>query len=179
MLRTQDTFFVLIDVQEKLAAVMHDRDRLLDNCRRALACMKALAVPVLWTEQAPEKIGPTLPSLAALLPGQTPLRKIAFSCCGEPSFVAAVEALRRHRAIVAGIETHVCVYQTAADLFARGYHVEVLSDAVSSRTPENRAIGLERARVAGCSITSIETAVFELLRSADHPAFREVARIVK
>lgn len=179
MLRIDDTFFVLIDVQDKLARAMHDRERLLDNCRRALACMQALGVPVVWSEQVPEKLGPTLPELAALLPGATPIRKHTFSCCGEAAFNAAVEALKRSRAIVAGIEAHVCVYQTAADLFARGYHVELLADAVSSRTPGNRTIGLDRARSAGCSVSSVETAVFELLRTSEHPAFRDVSRILK
>jgi nicotinamidase-related amidase len=179
MLILNDTFFVLVDVQEKLFGVMHERERLLDQCRRALACMRALGVPVLLTEQIPSKMGPTLAALAPLLSGVEPVVKTAFSACGEPRFAAAVEALGRKRVLVAGIESHVCVCQTAAELYARGLHVEVVGDAVSSRTAANATIGLERARAAGCGVTSVEAAVFELMRTSEHPAFREILRIVK
>ena len=179
MLRLDDTFLVLVDVQTKLAAVMHERDAMVEGCRRAVACMRTLNVPVLWTEQLPAKIGPTVPELTAALAGLTPITKSSFSCWGEPAFASAVRDLKRKRALLAGIETHVCVYQTASDLFAAGYHVEVLHDAVTSRTPVNRETGLDRVRACGGSITSVETAVFELMRSAEHPAFRDVLKIIK
>jgi nicotinamidase-related amidase len=179
MLRSDDTFLVLVDVQVKLAAVMCARDEMVDGCRRAVACMRALGIPVLWTEQTPEKLGPTVPELAEVLAGLAPLGKTTFSCWGEPAFADAVRALKRKRVLLAGIEAHVCVYQTAAELCAAGWHVEVLQDAVSSRTPANRALGLERMRAGGTGVTSVETAVFELMRTAAHPAFREVLKIVK
>ena len=90
-----------------------------------------------------------------------------------------VQTLKRKRALVAGIETHVCVYQTASDLYANGWHVEVLADAVSSRTPENRNLGLTRIQSSGGTLTSVETAVFELMQTAKHPAFRDILKIVK
>jgi nicotinamidase-related amidase len=179
MLRLDDTFLVLVDVQTKLAAVMHDREAMIEGCRRVVACMRTLQVPVLWTEQLPAKIGPTVPELTGVLDGLAPVVKSSFSCWSEPAFASAVRDLRRKRALLAGIETHVCVYQTASDLFAAGYHVEVLHDAVASRSAENRDIGLDRIRVAGGSVTSVETAVFELMRTSEHPAFREILKIIK
>lgn len=179
MLRQDDTFFVLIDVQDKLSTVMYERESLIDNCRRAVQCMKALDVPIVWTEQIPEKMGETVPEISDLLGDESPIEKITFSCWGEKKFVNAVEALGRKRAIVVGMETHVCVYQTAADLFAAGYHVEVMADAVSSRTLENKLTGLEKMKAAQVGVTSVETAVFELMRTAEHPAFRDVLKIVK
>ncbi len=179
MLRLDDTFFVLIDVQGKLSTVMHEREALIENCLKAVQCMQALDIPIVWTEQIPGKMGETVTELSELLGDTKPIEKISFSCCGEPSFVSAVEALGRKRAIVAGMETHVCVYQTAADLFAAGYHVEVLADAVSSRTPENKLVGLEKMKIANVEVSSVETVVFELMRTAEHPSFRDILKIVK
>jgi nicotinamidase-related amidase len=179
MLRLDDTVFVLIDVQEKLFNVMDQRDVLLTSCTRAVTCMQRLGVPVILTEQIPEKMGSTVPSLRDSLGDLAPICKSSFSCCGEDAFVSAITAAGRKRVLIAGIETHVCVYQTAADLYEAGYHVEVLADAVSSRTPLNRDIGLQRIQSAGGQLTSVETAVFELMRTAEHDAFRDVLRVIK
>jgi nicotinamidase-related amidase len=179
MLRLDDTFLVFVDVQEKLSAVMHEREQLIDNCLRLLGCAARLEVPVIWTEQIPSKMGPTLPELKELLAGETPIEKTTFSCWETSDFETRVRGLNRKRALVAGIEAHVCVYQTAADLFANGWHVEVVADAVSSRTPGNLQIGLEHIKTAGASLTSVETAVFELMRTAEHPAFRDILKLIK
>jgi nicotinamidase-related amidase len=179
MLIVDDTFLVMIDVQEKLAAVMADGDALVEHCTRIARCMRVLGVPVLLTEQTPAKIGPTVAPVAAALEGLAPISKTAFSCCAEPRFTAAVERTKRKRVLLAGIEAHVCVSQTAADLLAQGYHVEVLGDAVASRTQANRTAGLERIRAHGGQITSVEIAVFELMRTSEHPAFRDILKLVK
>ncbi len=119
------------------------------------------------------------PELQELLAGETPIEKTSFSCWETSHFETRVRGLNRKRALVAGIEAHVCVYQTAADLFANGWHVEVVADAVSSRTPGNLQIGLEHIKTAGASLTSVETAVFELMRTAEHPAFRDILKLIK
>lgn len=179
MLQLDETFLVVIDVQGKLASLMHERDALLDGCRRMVQCAQALDIPVIWTEQIPEKMGPTVPELAELIDGAPVMPKTAFSCCGDRDFVSAITAANRHQALLIGIEAHVCVYQTAIDLIGRDVDVEVVADAVSSRTPENRQIGLDRMRRAGARIASVEMAVFEIMRDATHPAFRNVLTIVK
>jgi nicotinamidase-related amidase len=158
---------------------MHEKDILFDNLRRLIAGTRALGIPILWMEQIPEKLGSTSAEFRELLAPEQPIRKSSFSCCGEPAFTERLEALGRRQVLLAGIETHVCVYQTAADLGNRGYEVEVVSDAVSSRTPANKLVGLERIRAAGARITSVEMALFELMRTADHAAFRDILRIVR
>jgi nicotinamidase-related amidase len=179
MLRLDAAVMVLIDVQGKLADAMFERDALLDSLRRLIQGVRTLGVPLLWTEQNPARMGPTVAPLRDLLQGLAPLGKMAFSCCGEASFVTALEATGRRQVLLAGIETHVCVWQTAADLRAVGYAVEVPADAVSSRTAASRLIGLERIRSAGAGVTSVETALFELMGTAEHPAFRDILKIVK
>ena len=179
MFTIDNTAFVLIDVQGKLATLMHEKDALFDNLVRLTRGILALKIPILWTEQIPEKLGPTIPELTALLSGVEPLPKSSFSCCGDPAFNDRLKALDRGQVLLAGIESHVCVYQTAAHLRERGYEVQVAADAVSSRTRSNRRIGLERMRAAGAELTSVESALFELMQDAKHPAFREVVAAVK
>ena len=179
MLKIEDTVFVLIDVQGKLAEIVHESEAMLNALSRLVQGVVALRIPVIWTEQNPERMGPTHSLIAAPLAAQKPIAKMAFSCCGEPSFNAAIDVLGRRQAFLAGIEAHVCVWQTAAELLARGFEVEVAADAVSSRAARNRDIGLQRIRDCGGRITCVETALFELLRTAENPAFRTILRLVK
>ena len=179
MLEASDTALALIDVQGKLAALMHEKEKLYRNLRILVQGAAALKLPILWLEQYPEGLGPTIPEVAGLLEGRKPLAKTCFSACGQPEFVRRLEESGRKQVLLAGIETHICVYQTARDLRGRGYEVEVVEDAVSSRTPANKRVGLEKMRAAGAGITSVETALFELLREAGTPGFREIARLVK
>lgn len=179
MLEVGDTVFALVDVQGRLAQTMADRERLFDNLQRLVKGMRALAIPILWLEQNPRGLGPTIPELAALLTDLQPIPKLTFSCCRCPAFMEALQAVGRRQVLLAGIEAHVCIYQTAMDLQAQGYHVEVVADAVSSRTAQNREIALMRLRDAGISLTSVEMALFELLKVAEGPAFKEILAIVK
>lgn len=179
MISINDSVFILIDVQAKLAEVMHGKDELFANLRKLIQGIRALKVPIVWTEQIPEKMGPTSPQIAELLAGETPMSKVSFSCCGEESFVKKLASLGRRNIILAGIETHVCLYQTACDLVAAGYHVEAVADCMSSRALENKAIALEKIKGCGASLTSVEIVLFELMRTATHPAFREILKLVR
>jgi nicotinamidase-related amidase len=114
-----------------------------------------------------------------LLPDIKPITKFSFSCCGEEAFPPQMKALGRKQVLLTGIETHVCVYQTAVDLASNGYEVQVVADCVSSRTTFNRDIGLDRMRACGAGITSVETALFELLKVARGDKFKEISRIIK
>ena len=178
MLGRDETALVVIDVQVKLMRAIHAREALVESLGKLVRGMAVLDVPIVWTEQNPDGLGPTVPEIAELLPGR-PISKLSFSCCGEPAFADAVERLGRGQLVLAGIESHVCVWQTAADLLAMGREVHVCADAVSSRTPENKAIGLQKARDAGAALTSVEAALFELLGVADGPAFKQILQIVK
>lgn len=179
MLRIADTALLIVDIQEKLFRTMHAKEALLDNAQRLVRGARALNLPIVWAEQNPRGLGPTVPELAGLLAGLAPISKMSFSCGDSEGVMQALSAAGRSRVLLAGIETHICVYQTAMDLKAAGYEPEVVADACSSRTPENKAIGLAKIRAVGGGVTSVETALFELLRVAEGPVFKEILNIVK
>jgi nicotinamidase-related amidase len=179
MLKPQNTVLVVVDVQGKLAQRMHEKEALFANLQRLIQGIRVLEVPVIWLEQNPKGLGPTIPEVAALLPDGQPIPKFSFSCCGNAAFRRALREAKRANVLLCGIETHVCIYQTALDLLDLGYGVHVVADAVSSRTAENRRIALNRMRDAGVWITSTEMALFELLRTAKAPQFKAIAKIVR
>ena len=179
MLRANDTTLAIIDVQGRLASIVQEKEALLRNLQILISGAKILALPVLWLEQYPRGLGPTVPEVADLLPDQEPLEKLCFSACGQEMFPGKLRESGRRQVLIAGIETHVCVYQTTRDLLDRGFHVEVVADAVSSRTVENKEIGLTRIRDEGAAVTSVEMALFELLRTAEAERFKEIAQLVK
>ena len=131
------------------------------------------------TEQYPQGLGATIPEIAQLLPDIRPLPKVSFSCCGDAAFLQEFKKLNRKQVLIAGIESHVCVYQTAADLIAAGYEVYAVSDAISSRTEQNRNIGLKMMTQLGAKITSTEAALFELLKVAKGDKFKAISQIVR
>ena len=179
MLTVENTVLAVVDVQGKLAQLMHGREALFENLRRIIQGAQVLGVPILCTEQNPAGLGPTIPEVAGALGDVARIPKLSFSCCGDERFVRELEGLCRTQVLLTGIEAHICVYQTAVDLAARGCEVHVVADAVSSRTQENKAIGLRKMTDAAASVTSVETALFELLRVAEGPQFKQILRIVK
>lgn len=179
MITTENTVLVLIDIQEKILRAMHDASALLENLKKLVGGVQLLGVPILWTEQNPAGLGPTVPEIAGLLTDKKPVSKFSFSCCGAEPFIDDLKACKRKNILAAGIEAHVCVYQTVADLIDLKFDVEVVADAVSSRTPENKAIGLEKSKAAGAALTSVETVLFELLKEARGDRFKEVSKLVK
>lgn len=179
MLAVDNTFLLLIDMQERLYRAMHGKEELLENVRKLIAGIKAFGIPIVMSEQYPEGIGKTIPEVAELLPETPGIRKLSFSCCANKECNAAMAATERNQVLIAGIEAHVCVYQTAMDLLDGGYDVQVVADAVSSRSPLDRDIGLQKMRDAGVVITSVEIALFELLRTAEAVKFRELSKILK
>ncbi|MCA9523681.1 MAG: isochorismatase family protein, partial [Myxococcales bacterium] len=155
------------------------REQLFENTKKAILGARALQLPLLCTEQVPDKLGPTVPELAEHLGDVQPIAKRAFSCAGDAGFNAALEATGRRQVLLCGIETHICVYQTARDLIGRSYQVHLLADAVSSRNATNRAVALETMRSLGARLTTVEMALFEMLGVAEGEVFRQVSRIVK
>lgn len=179
MLDLENTVLVIIDVQDKLAPVMSDKDELFSNLEKLIRGAQALGIPIIVTEQYPQGLGSTIPELARFLSPIQPIAKLSFSCCGEELFLREIRALNRRQILVAGIESHVCVYQTVVDLLGIGYEVQVVSDAVSSRTARNKEIALDKMRSAGAGITGTEMALFELLKVAHGEVFKEISRIVR
>jgi isochorismate hydrolase len=158
---------------------MYEKDALFNKLRQVIGGAKALNLPILWCEQVPEKMGGTVHMTASLLTGLYPIRKSAFSCWSEERFRSEAQSLQRKQVLLAGIEAHVCVYQTAMEMVKAGYEVQVVADACSSRTPENKLIGLERIREAGAGLTCVETCLMELLRDAKAPEFKEILNLIK
>jgi len=178
MLSVDNTVLLVVDIQGKLARIVHDSEATIQGAGKLIRGAKVLGLPILHTEQNPAGLGPTVPELAGLLDPQA-IPKLRFSCCGEKRFLDALSRLGRNQVLLAGIETHICVYQTAVELIGFGYELHVAADAVSSRTPGNRQIGLRKMERAGAHVTSVETALFELQRVAEGPAFKELLKIVK
>lgn len=179
MLTPDNTVFLLVDVQGKLAHSMFARDDLFSNLKKLVKGVRVLEVPILWAEQNPKGLGPTVPEIAGLLTDLQAIPKYSFSCYKNKDIRQALEALNRRNVLVAGIETHVCVYQTIRDLNKAAYHSQIVADAVSSRTSENKQIGLEKCKSTGADITSVETVLFELLGVAEGEKFKKIIDIVK
>jgi hypothetical protein len=179
MITADKTVMLLIDVQGRLAQLMYEKERMFRSLQIMIQGMHLLDIPIVWMEQIPENLGPTTESIARLLPGMTPIKKVSFSCCGEPKFMDRFEALGRTQVLLTGIETHICVFQTGWELIKKGCRVQVVTDCVSSRTRENKEVGLQRIIQAGGEATSVEMALFELMQAARGEAFKKIVRLIK
>jgi len=179
MLDRKRTVLVLVDVQGKLAQMMYQRDELFRNLQILARGMQLLGVPIILMEQTPEKLGSTVPEVDAVLEDIEPIEQKTFSCGGAVEFRARMKELEPSDVVLAGIETHVCVYQTAADLIDQGYGVHLVIDAVSSRAESNREAGVRRILSDGGHATTTEMLLFELQRSAEGDVFRELIKLVK
>ena len=176
------TALVVVDIQEVFRSVISDFPQIASRAAIVVRGFQLLGLPVIITEQYPKGLGSTTEAIRNAFVetyGAEPIEKMCFSSYGCAQFVAALEALGRKQILVAGIETQVCVYQTVRDLLSAGYEVTVIADAVSSRTPENRQIALERMQSDGAKIASTEMALFEMTVNAGTEEFRAISRLVK
>jgi nicotinamidase-related amidase len=172
-----DTGLLVIDVQEKLMVKIPAADAVIRNSAFLIDSARVLGMPVAATEQYPKGLGPTVPDLAKRLPDRPD--KVAFSGCAVPAVVEGFRRAARSKIVLAGIEAHVCVLQTALDLLALDLRVYIAADAVASRYPSDREFALRRLENAGAIITTCETAVFEWVGGADSPQFKEISRLVQ
>ena len=171
---------VVVDLQEKLLPAIANRERILRNSVLLLELANVLALPVVLTTQYSRGLGPTVPDVLAAAPGAAPLDKVSFGCFGSPEFLERLKGLAgRDQLVVAGIESHICVAQTVLGALERGYTVHVASDAVGSRSEENRAVGLGRMERAGALVSSTEMAIYELLGRSDGSAFKRMLPLLK
>ena len=170
---------VVVDVQERLLPAIFEQQRVIQNAIRLIQGAGILGVPIFATEQYRKGLGPTVPEVAAAIPGFAPMEKVAFSACGAAGFIPALKQKKVSEAVLCGIEAHVCVTQTCQDLLEKGFRVFVAADAVSSRTPENYRLGVERMRAAGAVIVSTEMVLFELLQQAGTAEFKQILNLVK
>jgi nicotinamidase-related amidase len=178
-LKAENSFLLIVDVQRRLAPATYDPEAAIKSCATLMRAARALNVPMLVSEQYPKGLGPTVDALAALAPNDATMDKVHFSCLADEAIRARIAGLERRQAVLAGMEAHVCVLQTALDLIEAGYAAAIVADAVTSRTPENKALGLARAAHRGAEIVSTEMVLFEWLRTAQHPAFKLVSASIK
>ena len=179
MLDVKKCCLIVVDIQGKLAQLMHDKQRLFDNVEIMIKAARILDIPIVWCEQNPKALGVTLEQLTQHLSDNLPIPKFSFSCCADEKICQAIKETHRKQVILCGIEAHVCVYQTAMDLLSKEYDVCVLADSVSSRTAENKQIAINRMESEGTAIGSVEMVLFELLRTAKHEKFKDIARLIK
>ena len=178
ILDPKDTVLVIIDIQEKLFRTIEGRPDIEKNAIKAIRLAKVFGLPILVTEQYPKGLGPTIPALAQELGEFKALPKTEYSAFGQQPFADALASTGRKTLLLLGIETHICVTQTALDALASGYKVHVVSDAVGSSKNERKEIGLGRMRQAGAVITSIESAAFDLMGKAKTKEFEEISKFL-
>jgi nicotinamidase-related amidase len=180
-LEAEQCALIVVDIQEKLLPPIWEKERFVRNVQLLTRLAGILKIPALVTTQYTKGLGNTVPEIASLLPGSPPIDKLTFSCFGSEVFCSLLKRLpgQRTTALLCGMETHICVMQTALGALREGYLVHVASDAVSSRTELNWRIGLDRMRSAGAILSSTEMIVYELLRASGTPAFKELLPYLK
>lgn len=180
MFSTENSLLVIVDVQQKLMNAMSNSENCLAKVKLLANSLALMEVPVIVTEQYPKGLGPTVDMIKYVLPQNTPfVEKSAFSCCGADEFNAKIQEADRKNIILCGVESHVCVLQTAVALLGKGYNVILAADAASSRSENDKALGLSYLRHEGVKVLSTESIIFALLKDSKHPAFKAVSALLK
>lgn len=177
--RAEDSLLVVIDMQTTFLAPIWQRERVIARTQFMIACANLLDIPILVTEQVPDKMGGTDPALRDGLKGVQPIAKATFSGWSEQMFRKAINHHKRAQAVIVGIETHICVNQTAHDLMDEDIDAIVCTDAVSARTQDMHEMALRRMADEGAALAHTESVVYEWMQTADHDMFREVLKLVK
>jgi nicotinamidase-related amidase len=180
-LEAEQCALIVIDIQEKLLPPIFQKEQLVRNSLLLIRLAGIMKMPVIATMQYAKGLGKTVPEIVSLLPETEPIDKQMFSCFGSDEFCSVLKRMpgQRNTVLLCGMESHICVMQTALAALREGYIVHVASDAVSSRTEWNWKIGLERMRAAGAVISSTEMMMYELMRSSGSPAFKELLPYLK
>lgn len=179
-MKKEDSVLLVIDFQEKLMPIMKDQENLGLSVAKLIAGCEILGIPAIVTQQYTKGLGQTVEVVRdAFLTGFEPIEKMSFSCCGEPSFVEALQATKKKTVLISGIESHICVQQTVLDLLSSGYEVFVINDCISSRNNTDKKYAQRRMGDAGAIGTTCEAALFELCVSAKAPEFKAISALVK
>ncbi|MDX2128189.1 MAG: isochorismatase family protein [Chloroherpetonaceae bacterium] len=179
MISRVDTGLILIDMQGKLARVVDGSERLIANSSNLVRAASILGLPLIWLEQTPEKLGITVPEIAGLLTEKKPLTKSTFNACDTAHIKEAILKENVSTWLICGIEAHICVYQTALGVKELGKNVEVIGDAVGSRTVENKERALQKLIQNGIGITTVEMCLYELIKDAQSEHFKSILSLIK
>ncbi len=175
----ENTSLLVIDMQERLVPVMAEKELLVNNCITLIKGIKTLEMPLLYTQQYSKGLGETIPSVSALFEGIPVIEKSSFSCCDEDMFLSGFKALERNVVIICGIETHVCVMQTAVDMLDNGFLPVIVENCTTSRNLNDKAIAIRRLMQEGAIITTYESILFELCRYSGSAEFKAISALVK
>ena len=170
---------VVVDVQEKLFPVMYEKHTLLNNLSVLIKGFQLLELPIIITEQVPNKLGKTINDVSSLFNKIDAIDKSTFSCAGEPEFIKRLDQTGADKIILAGIESHVCVYQTALDLLKQRRKVEIIVDCISSRNLNNHNVAVEMMKVKGVSLNTTEMLLFSIQKSASGDTFRKLVKLIR
>jgi nicotinamidase-related amidase len=174
-LRVDECVLAVVDIQQKLLPAIHEKERLIRNSQLLIRLANILSLPVVVSTQYSKGLGQTVPEIVSLLPNVTPVEKLEFGCFGNSAFCSIVNQLAgRQTLLLCGMETHICVMQTALGALRQGFTVHVAADAVGSRTELNWKLGLERMRAAGAVISSTEMMMYELMEKSGTAVFKEM-----
>jgi nicotinamidase-related amidase len=179
-LRSEDCALAVIDIQEKLLPAIYEKDRLVRNAQLLVRLAGILSLPIVVSTQYLKGLGPTVEEISSLLPSVKPVDKLEFGCFGNGEYCSTVAGLaNRNTLLLCGVESHICVMQTALGALNQGLNVHVAADAVSSRTELNWKLGLNRMQAAGAVLSSTEMMIYELLGKSGTPAFKEMLKHLK
>nr|WP_294787929.1 hydrolase [uncultured Flavobacterium sp.] len=179
MLIQENTGLILIDVQEKLARIVDESEKLAVNLEKLIRGCQILSIPIIWAEQNPKGLGSTIPELERLLVDQKPIEKYSFNAFDDETFKQAVLDSGRKQWLICGIEAHICVYQTALGLLSNNFEVEIVTDCVSSRSKESILITLQKLQNKGAHLTTIEMCLYELVKDSRREIFKEILTLIK
>ena len=179
MLNQEKTGLIIVDVQGKLARMVYESETLLNNIQTLVQGCQILNLPIVWLEQNPQGLGRTVPELSELLNGSQPLEKSTFDACRNKGFVDAISESSVQQWLVCGIESHICVYQTAMSLIKQNYEVQLVEDCVSSRTIQNKQLGINKLVSQGAQLTGLEMCLYELVKDCRKPEFKAILSLIK
>ena len=179
MLKQEKTGLIVIDIQGKLARLVHDSDTLISNCKKLIKGSKALNLPIIVLEQNPKKLGATVQELSSVLESSPPITKFTFDACEEPHFIEAINTHNIDTWLICGIEAHICVYQTALHLQQLGLDVQLVTDCISSRTLTNKNLAISKLVNNGVAITGLEMCLYELVKDCRKFEFKEVLGLIR
>ncbi|GEA49848.1 hydrolase [Vibrio inusitatus NBRC 102082] len=179
MLKKDNTGLIVVDVQGKLARLVHDSEALISHCMKLIKGAQILGLPIIVLEQNAKKLGPTVDEIASLIDDLKPIEKCTFNGCGSIRFMDAIKANNVTTWLVCGVEAHICVYQTATGLAGLGYNVELVGDCVSSRTLENKQLGIARTKESGITITGLEMCLYELVGDCRASEFKAILDLIR
>ncbi len=178
-IKKESSVGVVIDFQERIVPAMYNNEQLIENARKLISGLQILSVPLIVTQQYTKGLGETIQPISEAINNFNPIEKKVFSCYDEPLFAEALKQTDAKNVIICGIESHVCVLQTAVDLKDAGFNPIIVLDCVSSRTEQSVKVALERCHFEGIMITNFESLLFELTASSGAPEFKSISNLVK